>query len=199
MLGVEQPERLYLGDTQAGDIIYFEKMSTEELATGAYMVDMTPDQISSYHEAVVANVLTKLRSYRWAAAAYEKAYGLNRDRPGLANSIAWFYAVVPDAGIRDGRKAQYYAKIAVRQRKASDELDTQACAFALAGNYRQARRAADLAVKLATSPDMTGIRLRRGYLHKNNAYICEDANFLVTRKDPSDHKQTGDFRDYLNR
>jgi hypothetical protein len=55
--------------------------------------------------------------------------------------LAWFYAAVPSAPLRNGLLAVQFAELAVARSPDANTLDTLACAYARIGDFAKARAA----------------------------------------------------------
>lgn len=85
-----------------------------------------------------------------AITAYRRALELQPTRASAASNLAWILATTADATLRDGaeavRRAEDAAKL--RGRKHVDVLDVLGAAYAEAGRFEEAVRAAQEAVTL---------------------------------------------------
>jgi tetratricopeptide (TPR) repeat protein len=87
-----------------------------------------------------------------AMASYREALRLRPDWPEASNELAWMLATAPEDNLRDGalavRLAETAAKLAVRREPLL--LDTLAAAQAEKGDFEQAIRTQQRAIKEAT-------------------------------------------------
>src|SRR4029077_7608990 len=88
-----------------------------------------------------ARAFLRQKNYRQALVDLQTAVQMKSEKPEAAlNSVAWFRATCPEAGMRDGKEAVELANKAceLSQRRNSSYLDTLAAAYAEAGNFDQA-------------------------------------------------------------
>jgi len=85
-----------------------------------------------------------------AIACYQEALRLKPTWSSPANNLAWLLATHPDAALRDPQAAVQWAELAVNQSGTNpSSLDTLAAAYAAAGRFPAAIRAAEQALTLA--------------------------------------------------
>jgi tetratricopeptide (TPR) repeat protein len=102
-----------------------------------------------------------------AAAHYRRAVEINPAGVEPVNNLAWILATAHDPAVRDGAESVRRAEEAARltEQRSPQVLDTLAAAYAEAGRFDDAVRAADLAIQLlGDSPEAVPIAERRdGY------------------------------------
>jgi tetratricopeptide (TPR) repeat protein len=107
-------------------------------------------------EAVVARGWNRFLTgeYDKALADFAKAREMNPKNPGSYNSQAWMWATCPEEKYRNGKKAVEFAKIAVELSDGKEPaiLDTQAAAYAEAGDFPAAVRVQEQVIQSATGP-----------------------------------------------
>ncbi|HXC35843.1 MAG TPA: tetratricopeptide repeat protein [Candidatus Acidoferrales bacterium] len=84
--------------------------------------------------------VSKLGNYRGGIEDCEKALALDTNSVWANNNLAWLLSIVPDAKLRNGKKALVYAKKAceLTDWKEPIFIDTLAAAYAETGHYRKA-------------------------------------------------------------
>ena len=99
------------------------------------------------------NTLLQLGRAREAVAQYSRALELNRDDVEAQNNLAWVLATCPDAAVRDGTRAVTIAERAdsLAMHKSPVISATLAAAYAEAGRFADAVRAAERAIQLASA------------------------------------------------
>ena len=100
----------------------------------------------------IGNTLLQLGRAREAVAEYRRALEINRDDIEAQNNLAWVLATCPEASVRDGSKAVAIAERADSLTKSKSPVisATLAAAYAEAGRFADAVKAAERAVQLAT-------------------------------------------------
>jgi tetratricopeptide (TPR) repeat protein len=90
-----------------------------------------------------------------ALAEYQKTIELDPSYPDAHGNSAWIYATHSDPAIRNATKALEYALIEARRTKMKNAgaLDTLAAAYAVNGQFDEARRHQEQAVAKAGSPE----------------------------------------------
>jgi tetratricopeptide (TPR) repeat protein len=99
----------------------------------------------------LATVEAMQGKYREAIAEWAAVFDQNPQNPAALNALAWAFATSPDASVRDGKKATALAEQAVKlsRRREPNALDTLAAAYAEAGRFPDAVRAAEEGLTLA--------------------------------------------------
>ncbi len=97
-----------------------------------------------------------------AIAVYRLSCRLQPGRAVLFNNLAWILATHPDARFRNGQEAVELAKHAceLTQNRAAILVGTLGAAYAEAGRFDDAVKAAELAVRLATEAGQSGLANR---------------------------------------
>lgn len=101
------------------------------------------------HYSLRGAVFERQGNYRAASADYAKALQLAPDTPSFQNDLAWMKATAPTNGVRNASTALRLATSAceLSHWRNSDFLDTIAAAFAESGNFEQAIRYQEQAIK----------------------------------------------------
>ena len=112
------------------------------------------------------------REYKKAMDDFEKAIELGESVPEVLNGLAWFLAVCPDGDFRDGEKAVEYAKKAVKISGDEDWniIDTLAAALAEKGDFDEAVKEQEKAVKLAPEKEKSDYQARLKLYQSKEAY-----------------------------
>ena len=110
----------------------------------------------------LGNIYVALRKAKPAIEAYERALKLNPELTASANNLAWLLATSDDDRLRDGQRAVQFAQqiCSSEQRRTPGNLDTLAAAYAEAGQFEHAVRAANQAIELATQEGKQGLATR---------------------------------------
>ena len=141
--------RIFDSQCLVGACLLAESSDAESLLVGGY------NGMRLYTNQVPANV--RIRSMSEALQRLEQLYFLTGDweqaaecdserislcqkMPDDANNLSWFLSTSPEAGLRDGSNAVFYAKMAVARtnRKNVSFLDTLAAAYAETGQFAKA-------------------------------------------------------------
>lgn len=144
--------------------VYSEQGKKEEaLSDFKQAVEIDPNNASTY--LFRAQLYLVEKEPELALGDYEEAMRRAPDRAGVTNDYAWTLATNPKDGVRDGRKAVEYAKKAchLSDYKHAPTLDTLAAAYAEAGDWSEARKWQEEAIKLATEShpaDLEGMKER---------------------------------------
>jgi len=97
---------------------------------------------SGYSEAYCNRgyYLSRLGNYRAGIEDCQKALAMDTNSVWAYNNLAWLLSIVPDAKLRDGKKAVQYATKACDMTHWKDPIfiDTLAAAYAESGRYRKA-------------------------------------------------------------
>jgi tetratricopeptide (TPR) repeat protein len=124
-----------------------------------------------------AQVRRQAKEFEKAQIDYEYAVELAPDDWRTHNGLAWFYATVRDKKSRDGAKAVEHSKKACEMSDWKDAyaLDTYAAALAEAGNFKEAVRWQEEAVRRCLSTDTHYRQLcERVDLYKSGKALFED-------------------------
>ena len=106
--------------------------------------------IAATHDGIAANYAA-LGDYSRAVESHRRAVELAPNEPKPANNFAWLLATCPVAELRDPAEAVRLAERACQQSGYLDpsQIDTLAAAYAAAGRFDDAVRAAARAIELA--------------------------------------------------
>lgn len=112
-------------------------------------IKLYPRYTDAYVNRALLNV--DLKNYEAARADFSQAIVLSPGDAEAMNDFAWFLATCSETKFRDSERAIDYAKKAVELTKERDwrALDTLGAAYAAAGNFPQAERYGEKAIKLA--------------------------------------------------
>lgn len=149
------------------------------------MTTMTKTQLVAYHFFTLGVAITWKGDYPGLIATYEKAISIDATLNDSANNLAWFYSVVPNVQLRDGKKAVEYAEKAVAILANGDIVDTLACAYGTAEQFQEAVASEQRAIMIGWTPQESNLQ---GDLTRLQAgQTCEDPMF---GKDPRPFRQT---------
>jgi protein O-mannosyl-transferase len=136
----------------------------EALASFQKAVRLQPDDAEAHSN--LGNLLTERGRYDEALAHYHTALNSNRDDAETLNNLAWLLATCPQPSLRNGAEAIEVAQRAKRLAggQRADLLDTLAAAYAEAGRFSEALKAARQALDLARQQNqqelVDGLRAR---------------------------------------
>jgi len=121
---------------------------------------LTPEDVDVY--CLRGKLREKEGEYRLALFDYNLALQRQPDDPLALNDLAWLLATAPDTQLRDGRRALKAALRAVEIENAQewDSIDTLAAAFAETGNFAQAIRSQNEALRLAPKEESADLKAR---------------------------------------
>jgi tetratricopeptide (TPR) repeat protein len=114
-------------------------------------LEIAPNDADAHYN--FGNTLLQLGRAREAVAQYSRALELNRDDVEAQNNLAWVLATCPEAKVRDGIRAVAIAERAdsLTLRKSPVIAATLAAAYAEAGRFADAVKAAERAFQLASA------------------------------------------------
>lgn len=114
-------------------------------------LEIDPNDADAHYNC--GNTLLQLGRAREAVAQYSRALELNRDDVEAQNNLAWVLATCPDAAVRNGIQAVAIAERAdsLTMSKSPVISATLAAAYAEAGRFADAVRAAERAFQLASA------------------------------------------------
>lgn len=131
-----------------GNVLRVLKRYEESLADFTTALTLHPDSVKLY----VGRMYTRLElgQFAEAKADLERAMPYGSIDPYLLNEFAWFLATVPDALVRDGKRAVEYAEQAIMfdAYPVPVHYDTLAAAYAETGNFEKALAAQQEALML---------------------------------------------------
>ncbi|GAB5406409.1 MAG: hypothetical protein Aurels2KO_46400 [Aureliella sp.] len=127
-----------------------------------------------------------LGNWQEAAEGYRAAVAIDNADPRAFQNAAWLMATCPDAKYRKPDLALSAAKkaIALEGRQNARLLDTLAAAYAASGNFAQAKRVQDEALKLADAADREELTLRAKYYAQRKPF--RQPGTQVARNAPAD-------------
>ena len=114
-------------------------------------LEIDPNDADAHYN--YGNTLLQLGRAREAVAQYSRALELNRDDVEAQNNLAWILATCPDAAVRNGIRAVAIAERAdsLTMSKSPVISATLAAAYAEAGRFADAVKAAERAFQLASA------------------------------------------------
>lgn len=125
-----------------------------------------------------ARLHRKMGDYRAAGDAFRKATKILPKKANVWNSLAWFLATVPAKEARNGREAVEAASKAceLTNWKKNDYLDTLAAAYAEAGEFEQAVKYQERALRTGFIPreDRRGFEARLAQYRQRKPYRDPD-------------------------
>ncbi len=126
-----------------------------------------------------------LGNWQEAAEGYRAAVAIDNADPRAFQNAAWLMATCPDAKYRKPDLALSAAKkaISLEGRQNARLLDTLAAAYAASGNFAQAKKVQDEAVKLASDTDREELSLRAKYYAQRKPFRQPSAQ--VARTSPA--------------
>jgi hypothetical protein len=139
------------------------------------LTTMTASQLAAYHDFTVALAISYKHDYPATIAEYRKSISVDPSLSEASNNLAWLYTVVPTPALRDGRQAVVYANRAVAILPSSDNLDTLACAYGLAGDFPQAVASESRAIEIDWAPQKSDLKGDLALLSKGQR--CDDPKF----------------------
>jgi tetratricopeptide (TPR) repeat protein len=168
------------------------------LRTPGVLTTMTPAQLTAYEYFGVGLSYSWKHDYPQTIADYPKVISTDATLNDSANNLSWFYAVNPQSGWRDPRKAVAYGKQSTAIFANGDTLDTLACAYALAGDFTSAIQTEQKAIDIGWTPQNSNLSDDMGTLMKHQTCIDPDFGrdthvFRQTAAIPvSPHSKAGD-------
>jgi tetratricopeptide (TPR) repeat protein len=147
------------------------------IGKGGVLKSMSTIEVFAYHDSTVAISWSWRGDYARMVDFYQRAISRDPTRAFSANNLAWFYAAVPKLELRDGKKAIDYAKRAVELFPGSDNLDTLACAYAQAGDFKRAQATMAEAIAVGYLPFGSSLNEDMALLKQHRT--CNDPKFGV--------------------
>lgn len=140
---------------------------------------------AAYHNDL-ADAHQYLGNWQEAAEGYRAAVAIDNADSRSFQNAAWLMATCPDAKFRKPDLALSAAKkaIALEGRKNARLLDTLAAAYAAGGNYDQAQKVQNDAVKIASQADREELAQRAATYAKRRPY--RQPNAQIARTSPSE-------------
>jgi len=171
---------------ETDDVYYVSRWAIPQKFIGSpgVLTTMSSTQLLAYEYFGIAIATTWKHDYSHAIVEYQKSIATDATLGDAANNLAWLYAVAPDPQYRDGRKAVEYARRAVALFPNGDWLDTLACAYGQAGDFRAAIDAETRALQSAWAPAGSDVLGDLAVL--KSGHPCEDPKFAT---DPRPFRQ----------
>lgn len=152
------------------------------------------EAIAAYRKAIVINpheakphymlagLLYQRRNFTEAMVEYQLALQIDPNQPLALNDLAWILATAPDARLRNGAAAVDLAQRACRltNYKMTLFVGTLAAAYAEAGRYQDAVKAAEQAITLAMAE-------KKGSLADKNRELLEIYRAKKAYHEPASH------------
>jgi tetratricopeptide (TPR) repeat protein len=138
-------------------------------------IDLAPRSPHSYFSRGLTH--RRAKNYEKSRMDYDFAIELAPKNAATHNVMAWFYATVADPKFRDGKRAVDYAKTAceLTDWKHANALDTYAAALAESGDFKEAVRWQEEAVRRCLSRDATYRKMQeRVKLYQSSKALFED-------------------------
>lgn len=142
-----------------GKTYYFQGRYDEALARWAQALQLQPNDVHTH--TFIALAFDRKNRYADAARHYETAVRFDPRAPFPRAQLAWMLATSPEPGVRNGTRAVELALplSGMSGGESPRALDILAAAYAEAGNFQEAVRTAEAALRLtevktpASSPD----------------------------------------------
>lgn len=120
----------------------------DTIRPGFFMVSLTRDEVMGYVNGLVSSAWGGKGDFAKAKLLAEEAMRLRPTAPNGPNSVAWLHATCTPESCRDPALAVKLAERAVSLYRDPNYLDTLACAYAAAGDFKRAVVVSTEAVKL---------------------------------------------------
>jgi|GEM_PF-882266 len=133
-------------------MLWRAKRADEALKDAQAAVALLPENSEGYN--IRARIYFTRHEFAEARADFDHALQFDAEHhSSLLNSVAWFYATCPDDSLRDGKKAVALALDACNRSQWKDAavVDTLAAAYAEAGDFDQAVKFQEQALRLPES------------------------------------------------
>jgi tetratricopeptide (TPR) repeat protein len=132
-------------------------------------------QLDAQHAGVWLNwgeLHWQQRQFAEALPAYQESLRLGPELAEGQNALAWFYATCPDDPLRQAAEAVRLATAACRSSRHQDwsHLDTLAAAHANVGDFAEAVKAAEAALKLAPANKQAAVQQRLDGYRQSQPY-----------------------------
>jgi tetratricopeptide (TPR) repeat protein len=154
-----------LAEFSLGTLLMKERKTDEALEHLDRAVQFSPDFAEAH--ACIADLESSRGKFRESIDEYHKALYYRPALPGVLNNLAWLLATNEDPDIRDGGEAVRFAERAceLTDHRVTVYIGTLAAAYAEAGRYPDAVRAAERACASARAANETDL------LEKNTALL----------------------------
>jgi tetratricopeptide (TPR) repeat protein len=131
---------------------------------------INPDYVRAHYNCALA--LAGLGRFEEAVTHHQEALRIQPDFAGAHNNLAWLLATCPDAAVRDGRRALAHAMRAIQLAGDDDVmiLDTLAAAHAELGDFDEAVRWQERAVRMASGRTKDVLAARLGLYKQGQPY-----------------------------
>ncbi len=160
----------------AGRVFNTNKMFDQAEASFKRAVELNPGSEKAY--VAYVEYLLSQKDNKGALKAAEEGLKTLPKSVRLANTASWFWATIDDESLRDPDAAVKWAEFTCKQtdRRLASCLDTLACAYASAGRFEDAAKAAQEAIELAkTDPrlaeELLNYEARLELFKGNKAYV----------------------------
>jgi Flp pilus assembly protein TadD len=140
-----------------GVILLEQGRYAEAIASLHGALEIYPDHINARYNLGMS--LWASGNSQEAVAQYRQVLEMKPNWDVVANALAWLLATDPDEGVRNGAEAVKWAQVAVHSEKGQNPeyLDTQAAAYAEAGQFEKAIAAARQALLMAEESKDLGL------------------------------------------
>ena len=111
-------------------------------------IEQTPDNPNLY--SLLGNIYYSSKNWAGVGDTWERSLALEPDDAQILNNLAWHYATCEDERFQDPERALALAELAIRLERMPHVWDTLAESYYVNGMYREAVKAGEQALALAT-------------------------------------------------